>query len=362
MTVPTLDSNRAARFADIALANVVREYPGKPDHVISADSDLLPPRVLHPAFYGSYDWHSCVHMHWLLARIRRLQPNVPQREKIDALLDHHLASPNIEVERAYLDRPDAGAFERPYGWTWLLKLADELVRSDDPQARRWSGQLEPLAKAFVDRYHAWLAKVDYPVRHGVHSNSAFGVLFALDYARTVGDAGLSAAIQSRARAWFGSDRAAPAQWEPSGFDFLSPSLVEADLVRRVLPAVEFAAWLDDFLPGFGQREPATLFTPVAVSDRADGHIVHLDGLNLSRAWCLRSLATAFAAGDPRAMIARDAADAHLAAGLIGLDAASYAGSHWLASFAALALSEPQAPTTLRARGTAAPGGSGVGGF
>ncbi len=339
MIDPTLDSVHAARFADIALANVVREYPGKPDHVLGADSDLLPPRVLHPAFYGSYDWHSCVHMHWLLVRIRRLQPDVPQRAGIDALLERHLAAPNIAAECAYLDRPEAAAFERPYGWAWLLKLADELARSDDPQARRWSDQLLPLANAFVDRYHAWLPKADYPVRYGMHSNSAFGVLFALDYARTAGQAGLAAAIESRVRTWFGGDRAAPAAWEPSGFDFLSPSLVEAELVRRVLPAVEFAAWLDDFLPGIGHREPATLFTPVAVSDRADGHIVHLDGLNLARAWCLRGLASAFAAGDPRAAIARTAADAHLAAGLLGLDAASYAGSHWLASFAALALSE-----------------------
>lgn len=336
----SLDAALAARFADVALANVVREYPGKPDHTLGGDPDLRPPRALHPAFYGSYDWHSCVHMHWLLVRVRRLHPSLPQRAAIDALLDRHLAPPNVAAECAYLARPEAATFERPYGWTWLLKLADELARSDDAPARRWSAALAPLARAVVDRYLAWLPKAYPPVRYGMHSNSAFGVLFALDHARRAGLRELADAIEARARSWFAEDRNAPVAWEPSGFDFLSPSLVEAELMRRVLAADAFGAWLDAFLPGVASGEPESLFTPVAVSDRGDAHIVHLDGLNLSRAWCFRGIASAFGAGDARARAARDAAAIHLAAGLAAVERAEYVGSHWLASFAALALSPP----------------------
>ena len=330
----------ASRFATLALANVVREYPGKADHVPSGDADLQPPRVLHPAFYGSFDWHSCVHMHWLLVHVRRLHPASPQRDAIDALLDRHLAAANITAECGYLRRPHAQAFERPYGWAWLLKLAHELVQSNDADARRWSAQLAPLARAFVDRYLGWLPKADYPVRYGVHSNSAFGVLFALEYAREAGEHPLATAIEDKARAWFERDCDAPVAWEPSGFDFLSPALAEALLLRRVLAADDFAAWLDGFLPSMGRREPASLFEPVRVSDRSDGQIVHLDGLNLSRAWCFRGIASALPATDPRVAAATEAAAAHLAAGIGALDSSDYAGSHWLASFAALALSEP----------------------
>jgi hypothetical protein len=336
MLSPTL----ASRFAAIALANVIREYPGKADHVPAGDADLLPPRLLHPAFYGSYDWHSCVHMHWLLVHVRRLHPALPQRADIDALLCRHLAPANIAAECAYLERPHAQGFERPYGWTWLLKLADELARSDDAAARRWSRDLAPLARAFVDRYLAWLPKADYPVRYGMHSNSAFGVLFALDYARDAGESALAAAIEGKARAWFERDRDAPVAWEPSGHDFLSPALVEALLLRRVLSADAFGAWLGGFLPGMSRREPASLFAPVKVSDRSDAQIVHLDGLNLSRAWCFRGIASALAASDARAGAATEAAASHLAAGIAALDTDDYVGTHWLASFAALALSEP----------------------
>jgi len=340
MALPSLDAHFAARFADIALANIVREFPGKPDHVLGSDADLIPPRVVHPAFFGSYDWHSCVHMHWLLVHVRRLHPSLPQRAAIDDLLDRHLAPVNIAAECSYVERPHAQYFERPYGWTWLLKLSDELSLSTDTDARRWQIQLAPLARVFVARYLGWLPNADYPIRYGMHSNSAFGLLFALDYARRAGEADLATLCADKARRWFGSDRDVPADWEPSGFDFLSPALVEAELMRRVLPAIDFASWLSSFLPDIGARQPATLFTPVTVSDRADPHIVHLDGLNLSRAWCFRGIATAFAEGDPRAAAARDAAAVHLAAGLRGLDTANYLGGHWLATFAALALEGP----------------------
>lgn len=334
---PTLIPEHAASFARIALANVVREYPGKQDHVLGGDADLAPPRVLHPAFYGSYDWHSCVHMHWLLVHVRRLHPALPRRAAIDALLDRHLAPANIAAECAYLRRPHAQSFERPYGWTWLLKLADELSQSTDDDARRWSAHLAPLARAIVDRYLAWLPKADYPIRYGMHSNSAFGLLFAQDYAKRAGETVLANLCGDSARAWYGIDRDVPAAWEPSSFDFLSPALVEAALMRRVLAPAEFAQWLSAFLPAMEKRHPAQLFTPVIVSDRRDPHIVHLDGLNLSRAWCFRGIAEALPEHDPRGPVAREAAAVHLAAGLAGLDSADYLGGHWLASFAALAL-------------------------
>ena len=337
VTLPSLDAASAAQFADIARANVVREYAGKPDHVLAGDADLLPPRVLHPAFYGSFDWHSCVHMHWLLVHVRRLHPDLPQRAAIDALLDRHLTAANIAAECAYLRRPHAQSFERPYGWTWLLKLADELARTDDDDARRWARTLSPLVQSIVDRYRRWLPKADYPIRYGMHSNSAFGLLFALDYATHGGETTLAELCIEKARAWYGDDRDVPADWEPSGFDFLSPALVEAELMRRVLTSREFASWLSAFLPGMAARRPAQLFTPVTVSDRADPHIVHLDGLNLSRAWCMRGVASSLPDRDARVAVARRAAALHLAAGMSGLDSADYQGGHWLATFAALAL-------------------------
>jgi len=330
---------QAERFAGIALANVDREYPNKQDHVQYTDGDHLPSRLLHPAFYGSFDWHSCVHMHWLLVHVRRRHRPLSLRDAIDAVLDRHLTAATIEAECAYLRRPGAGSFERTYGWGWLLKLADELALSDDDDARRWSAALSPLAAAFVTRYLDFLPKADFPIRYGIHPNSAFGLAFALDHARRAGRPALEAMIVSKARAWYGADRDAPAAWEPSGSDFLSPTLIEADLMRRVLPRSEFAAWLDGFLPELAASTPATLFAPVPVSDRSDPQIVHLDGLNLSRAWCWRGIADALPAHDPRAGVAREAAARHLAAGLPAIDAGDYGGSHWIASFAALALAD-----------------------
>jgi len=327
----------ASQLASIALANVVREYPNKPDHVLGEPADARTPRALHAAFYGSYDWHSCVHMHWLLAHLWRCCPDLRERDTIAATFDAHVTADTIAAECAYLARPDARAFERTYGWAWLLKLADELDRASDADARRWSDALAPLAAAFVERYRAYLPKANYPIRYGIHPNSAFGVAFALDYARTAGIGDLEALCVQKALAWFADDRDAPATWEPSGSDFFSPALIEADLMRRVLDAWAFAAWLERLLPGLAERKPATLFAPAIVSDRLDPQIVHLDGLALSRAWCFRGIAAALPDGDPRVDIAAQAADVHLAAGLAGMERADYLGSHWLASFAALAL-------------------------
>jgi hypothetical protein len=334
--LPSLTPERAASFADIALANVVREFPNKMDHVLGSADDVRRPRDLHPAFYGSFDWHSCVHMHWLLARVRRRFPGVPQRAAIDALFDAHLTPQNIAAECAYLARPASRGFERTYGWAWLLELATELRRATDADSRRWATTLEPLARAFVRRYLDYLPKQRHPLRVGVHPNSAFGLVFALDHARAVGEASLEALCIERARSWFGRDRDAPAAWEPSGTDFLSPVLIEAELMRRVLRPAEFAPWLDGFLPGLATREPATLFTPADVTDRSDPFIVHLDGLNFSRAWCLRGIASALEVSDLRAPILRDAAAAHVEAGMRGLAGGDYMGEHWLATFATLA--------------------------
>lgn len=334
--MPFLTAELASRLAAIALDNVVREYPNKLDHVMRSAADAATPRALHPAFYGSYDWHSCVHMHWLLAHVRRLHPGLPQRDAIDALLLRHLSPANVAVECAYLARPDAQSFERPYGWAWLLKLTLELAQGDDPTAGALAANLAPLTEAFVRRYLAFLPRMRYPVRHGVHSNTAFGVMFALDYARHARRADLETLCVERIREWFGADRDAPAAHEPSGADFLSPTLVEADLVRRVLPPADFATWLSGWLPGLAPGSPASLMSPVAVSDRSDPQIVHLDGLNLSRAWSLGGIAAGLPPGDARLAPLAHAASVHLAAGMTGLASEDYVGAHWLASFAALA--------------------------
>jgi hypothetical protein len=333
----TLTLPDASYYAGIALANIEREFPAKLDHVIGDAAALGSPRMLHPAFFGSFDWHSCVHAHWLLARVMKLHPRLPEASAIRSLFDARLASANIDAERAYLDRPESRSFERTYGWAWLLKLAEELACWSDPDAHRWSRDLVPLASAFVQRYLAYLPDATYPIRHGVHSNSAFGLAFALDFARSCDVRSLTDLCLAKARQWYLPDRDAAAQWEPSGADFLSPCLIEADLMRRVLDADAFGLWLDGFLPDIERREPAALFTPAIVSDRTDPYIVHLDGLNLSRAWCWRAIAAALPAGDPRSSVAAAAASAHLSAGLEGIGSGEYVGDHWLATFAVLAL-------------------------
>ena len=330
-----MDAADAARFAAIALANVEREFPNKPDHVVADTGDVRSQRAQHPAFYGSFDWHSCVHMHWLLARLRRLFPALPQRDAIAQVFDRHFASDAIAGELAYLARPEAQAFERTYGWAWLLKLAEELI-SGGADAARWSEPLAPLADAIVARFLAYLPRGQYAWRYGLHANSAFALSFAVDYARAAKERPLEDLCIDKANAWFGNDRDAPAAWEPSGADFLSPTLIEVELMRRIETPVAFGAWLAALLPGFARREPATLFTPVEVSDRSDGHIVHLDGLNLSRAWCFGGIAATLPVTDPRTPMAAAAGRAHLAAGLAGVESDDYVGAHWLATFATLA--------------------------
>ena len=323
MTLLTPDL--AARFARITLGHVGREYPYKLDHVLTGPADAATPAQLHPIFHGSFDWHSCVHGWWQLLTIRRLFPDLAEAAAIGARADAMLVPEQVAGELAYLDRPMSAGFERPYGWAWLLALHAEADRHDAP----WGAALAPLARAFADRFAAFLPKLTYPIRTGTHFNTAFALVLARGWA--IGrDAALLDQIDERARTWFLGDGGCQA-WEPSGDDFLSPALTEALLMRHVLSGPAFADWFDAFLPDLHRGEPATLFQPVTVSDRSDGKIAHLDGLNLSRAWCWRALA----AGHPMEATLRDVADRHLAASLPHLDD-DYMGGHWLATFALLA--------------------------
>jgi hypothetical protein len=329
---------QASSFALLALKAVRQEYPNKPGDVLNGEKDVKGPRAFHPAFYGSFDWHSSVHGHWLLVRLLKLFPDLPERRQARAVLGEHLSAKNLQAEADYFARPNTRSFERTYGWAWLLKLAEELHGWDDPDGKAWAKNLQPLARVMVGRYLAFLPKQTYPIRTGVHPNTAFGLAFALDYARAVGNKPLAALVEKRSRDYYGKDAGAPASWEPDGNDFFSPSLMEADLMRRVLPAAEFRTWLGRFLPGLARGEPKTLFTPATVADRTDPQIVHLDGLNLSRAWCMRGVAGALPAGDAARQALGKAADRHAAAALAHVASGDYAGEHWLASFAVYLLS------------------------
>jgi len=322
-----LSADLAERFTAIALGHVTREYPNKLDHVLMGPEDALGPRDLHPVFYGSFDWHSCVHAYWTLAQLYRCFPDMRQAQAIQGLFDTHLVPGRIAGECAYLAGSGAAGFERPYGWAWLLKLASELALHRTPEGRAWAVALEPLARIFAERFMAFLPIATYPVRPGVHSCTAFAVRLALDYP----DEALRTLLTDTARRWYGQDADCQA-WEPSGDEFLSPALIEAECMRAALPQDEFRVWFTGFLPRLDRRQPAALFNPATVSDRGDGKIAHLDGLNLSRAWCWRALA----AFTPDPAEARRTAQAHIDAGLSHVSG-NYMGEHWLASFALLAL-------------------------
>lgn len=329
-----LDAAAASRFAAAALGHVTREYPNKLDHVLAGPGDVKGPRALHPIFFGSFDWHSCVHGWWTLFTLLRLHPDMPEAPRVRALADELFTTDNVAVETAYLAQPSSRGFERPYGWGWLLMLAAEMDRHEDADGRRRAAALRPLAQAFADRFHAFLPLSTYPVRVGTHYNTAFALRLALDWAEP-NDPVLADLCREKALAWHMDDRGCQA-WEPSQDEFLSPALMEAALMRRVLPREAFLDWFAAFLPDIGKQAPQTLFVPAGVSDRSDGKIAHLDGLNLSRAWCWREIATAMDEGDPRKAVAETAARTHLDAALPHV-VGDYMGEHWLASFALLAL-------------------------
>jgi len=332
-------------FVTLVLSHIDREYPNKLDHVINGPEQLQSPKAMHPVFYGSYDWHSSVHGHWLLARALRNYPGLAQGAEVRGILDQRFTEAAVATEVAYLGQKRRETFERTYGWAWLLKLAAEIrLGMRTKQAAeltaafgRWDKALAPLTGAFVERFLKFLPKATYPIRVGTHNNTAFGLALAIDYAAAAEHKGLDEAIRAKARAWYLKDENYPA-WEPDGSDFLSPGLCEAELMRRVLPAAEFLPWFDKFFPNLAKREPATLFTPAFVSDRSDAQITHLDGLNLSRAWCWRSLAAALPESDPRRKLAQDAYHGHLDSALEHVSG-DYAGEHWLATFALLAMTE-----------------------
>jgi hypothetical protein len=339
-SAPTLTRANASAFAKLALKGARKEYPNKPGHVLLNDADAKTPRALHPAFYGCYDWHSAVHGHWMVAHLLKKFPDLPEAKEIREVLNAHLTAENIRCEVEYFNRKEAKSFERPYGWTWLLKLAEELHGWDDSDAKKWSAAVKPLAELIAARYVEHFPKQTYPIRSGVHPNTAFGFAFALDYARAVGDKKLEALIVERAKDYYAKDVDAPARWEPDGSDFLSPSLCEADLMRRVLPPAQFRDWFHKYLPGAVKGEPRNLFEPAIVTDRADPQLVHLDGLNLSRAWCMRGIASALPPDDPARKSLAASARKHAETALKHVASGEYAGEHWLASFAVHMLSTP----------------------
>ncbi len=325
----------ASRFALMALDHLNREFPNKLMHAMSGPQDAKTPRELHPIFYGSYDWHSCVHGYWLLLKLLDKYPQLPQAADIIDVIGRHFTQENVAGEMAYLQQPQHAGFERPYGWAWFLALAQQLNTMELPQAAGWAKNLAPMSRFFENCFSAFLPKATYPLRVGSHFNTAFALALTLDYSRSINHTGLITLIEETACRWHLEDVNCQA-WEPGGDEFLSPSLMEAELMRRVLPREAFLTWFKDFLPDLAQCRPAPLFTPATVTDRTDGKIGHLDGLNLSRAWCQRSLAAALPAGDPRVAPLRDSAERHLSGALAHLDT-DYMGQHWLATFALLAL-------------------------
>ncbi len=335
-----LSAAQVSRFARVALAGISREYPNKPGFVLTGPAAVRGPRATHPAFYGCFDWHSAVHGHWMLVRLLKLHPEwTAEREAVIAALDANLSAENLATEAAWFDAPENRSFERTYGWAWLLRLAQELRTWEHDLGRSWSANLSPLERKIVTLAKAYLPKLTLPIRSGEHRDAAFGLALFLDYARAVGDAELATLCAARAKQWYGEDVDYPVRYEPSGHDFFSAGLNEADLMRRVLPAAEFRRWLDAFLPGLARQDLGPLAVPAQVSDVTDGKLVHLAGLNLTRAWTLRGIAGALAAGDERRAWLEAVAQAHTDAGLGYVFSGHYAGEHWLASFAVYLLTD-----------------------
>jgi hypothetical protein len=328
-----------AGYARAALDNIGQEFPNYISATMTAPGDFpFRPRDRNPVFYGSFDWHSCVEMFWLLVRLLKSAPGDVPAGDIRAALDARLTPEGLRAEADFMTTTHGAAMERPYGWGWALALAAELGEWDDPDAARWAAGLRPLAQALEGNFLRWLPLASYPLRTGVHTNSAFGISMALPYADRQPGGDLSRALRTAAGRWYGADEDCPGAWEPSGQDFLSPALCEAELMARLLPRGDFPGWLARFLPGIADGQPRALFTPAVVSDSSDGYLAHLRGLNLSRAWCWRRLAETLPAGDPRAAVCAQAAQAHAEASLAYVTGDDYMVEHWLAAYAVLLFS------------------------
>ncbi|MCB9851632.1 MAG: DUF2891 domain-containing protein [Phycisphaerales bacterium] len=320
-------------FADMAMDCVHKPYPYKLSHVLNSDADAQTPRQLTPIFYGCFDWHSAVHGHWMLVRLIRLYPEAPFADRARALIAESFTKDNVAGEVAYISGKGRNSFERPYGLAWFLQLSAELHEWDDPQARDWAATLEPLEAIAVKRLTDWLPKLSHPVRTGTHDQTAFALGLIYDWAKRRGNNDVLRLVEERARHFYLRDRGANLAFEPSGHDFLSPAIAEADVMRRILKPVEFAAWLGAFLPELPVDGSANWLPIAVVTDRSDGHLVHLDGLNSSRAWMLEGIAAGLPIGDPRIEGIRKTAALHRKAALEALKHQEYEGGHWLGSFA-----------------------------
>jgi len=328
-----LDSASAGRFAALALQCLHQEYPNKISHTMNGDADARAPRELTPAFYGCFDWHSAVHGHWLLARLVRLYPDAAFARTAREELARSFTPQNIAAEAAYLERADRASFERPYGLAWLLRLCAELREWNDPDAKQWAATLQPLEAAAVKRLKTWLPKLQYPIRIGEHSQTAFSFGLVWDWAEVAGDREMRALLESAARRFYSNDRSCPLAYEPSGEDFLSPCLAEADFMRRVLDRRAFTEWLGAFLPGIPSDAGKTWLSPGIVTDRSDPKLAHIDGLNLSRAWMLEGIARGMSPSDRRVTPLLAAASRHRDAALPAVTGEHYEGGHWLGTFA-----------------------------
>jgi len=341
------DVKAAERFANLALACVHKEYPNHISHTLTSDADVGPPRRLTPAFYGCYDWHSSVHGHWLLVRLVRTFPDAQFVPAVRDALRQSLTADNLAQEAAYLRGQGRASFERPYGLAWLLQLAAELREWDDPQAKEMAANLRPLEQVVLERLNSWLPKLSNPVRIGEHDQTAFALGLMMDYARGAGDDKFADLVVSKAKRFYFSDKGCPLSYEPSGEDFLSPCLGEADVMRRVLPSGEFAAWLKTFLPQISTSGSGAWLQPVLSPDPSDPKLAHLDGLNLSRAWVLKGIAAALPKNDKRLASIGAAAEAHEQAGLAAVTGEHYEGGHWLGSFAVYLVTERGISTLSR---------------
>ena len=322
-----------SRFADLALDCVHQEYPNKISHVLSSDKDVGPPRELTPVFYGCFDWHSSVHGHWLLTRLLRLYPDAEFSALAETALNESFKAEKVEVEVVYVKREERVSFERPYGVAWLLQLTAELREWDDPRARRWLVILEPLEAALVANMEAWLAKLAYPIRIGEHAQTAFAFGLFLDWARASGRSDFYELVAGRSRDFYLNDRVCPLAYEPGGQDFLSPCLAEADLMRRIMSAEDYADWLSGFMPTLPVDGSSDWLPIAVVTDPTDGKLAHLDGLNISRAWMLEGMAFGLPKNDPRKKALLSSAVVHKNSGLASVTGEHYEGGHWLGSFA-----------------------------